>query len=566
MLPRPTIAISQGLEGRDEDLDTLTSLFEELQMCSADVANPELDLLTFATMAQYFGVITEVPPPPPPTEDETKPQSVPDSPPRNPFQSSWVPRAQWSADADSPMKTEEINPEPYALDDVDTGAYFGPAAHREGGCDPGPPENAIGDSLDDMVDFDEYCKKPKTANGTPVGTMQASTSTTPSRASSLPVHIRSPSGNPIIGIIYLINTQDSTDYLRTGELNIGVIIDKKYRRNGYALDAVRKVLDSAFKEQECLRVQAVLIDGPLKHAAMTVFMKAGFGHEGTRRRAFRSPYDAELKDVTYLGLLATDWVIRSGVGVQNARFNVAPPTLWDEMFARHQREREELLRWEEKSSLKRTCSTETIRELASPSTLEQVERAKQEEATPDLGSGSKGKTPASPPYSSSDEWKSPFVVHSPATEPSDVVYTAKGKGIGGRRTKRTRSVLDSSDDWSRKKPAVSFNVDFGAVLSDPDPVPSSITPSAMRTPSHPSTSASENSNTAQTVQPHMAMRGGSPTLSELSTAESDLSSEWSWSSASGSQWDMVSDIQGDDFDLNYQQLNIRGESEAREIR
>lgn len=89
----------------------------------------------------------------------------------------------------------------------------------------------------------------------------------------------------------------------------------------------------------------------------------------------------EFKDVTYLGLLATDWILRriplsgdlssasSTSGALPAhRFSVAPTSLWEEMFARHQREREELLRWEESNDsagnrrLKRYASNETIKE------------------------------------------------------------------------------------------------------------------------------------------------------------------------------------------------------------
>lgn len=81
-----------------------------------------------------------------------------------------------------------------------------------------------------------------------------------------------------------------------------------------------------------------------------------------RRRGFRSPYDSSFKDVTYLGLLATDYLMR---GYGNRTWGAAPKSMWDELFARHQREREELLRWEERHSttkLKRYASTDTIKQ------------------------------------------------------------------------------------------------------------------------------------------------------------------------------------------------------------
>ena len=67
------------------------------------------------------------------------------------------------------------------------------------------------------------------------------------------------------------------------------------------------------------------------------------------------------KDTTYLAMLDTDWFVRS-------YFKPAPKTLWDEMFSRHQKEREDLLRWEHDSGkLKRQASAETVRLESAPS-------------------------------------------------------------------------------------------------------------------------------------------------------------------------------------------------------
>jgi hypothetical protein len=71
--------------------------------------------------------------------------------------------------------------------------------------------------------------------------------------------------------------------------------------------------------------------------------------------------DQEWKDVEYLSILDTEFLMRG-------YFSPAPKSLWDEMLARHQREREELLRWEAKhhnvadrrKNLRRVESTETI--------------------------------------------------------------------------------------------------------------------------------------------------------------------------------------------------------------
>jgi len=66
-------------------------------------------------------------------------------------------------------------------------------------------------------------------------------------------------------------------------------------------------------------------------------------------------------------MLDTDWVMRTSI---SPRFRVAPKSLWDELFARHQREREELLRWEERNyPLKRSISMETVRNIVAPSSV-----------------------------------------------------------------------------------------------------------------------------------------------------------------------------------------------------
>ena len=85
-----------------------------------------------------------------------------------------------------------------------------------------------------------------------------------------------------------------------------------------------------------------------------MLLNSGFSREGVGRREFFSPITHEWKDVFYYAILATDWVFDNN----NAR--PRPKTLWEDLFVHHQREREELLRMEEKT-LKRSTSSETIR-------------------------------------------------------------------------------------------------------------------------------------------------------------------------------------------------------------
>jgi len=64
--------------------------------------------------------------------------------------------------------------------------------------------------------------------------------------------------------------------------------------------------------------------------------------------------------VTTLAIVVTDWYIH----VRNRNgFESAPYSLWDVLFARHQQEREELLRWEDRLS-HQGSSLETISEAA----------------------------------------------------------------------------------------------------------------------------------------------------------------------------------------------------------
>jgi hypothetical protein len=87
---------------------------------------------------------------------------------------------------------------------------------------------------------------------------------------------------------------------------------------------------------------------------MAIFLDSGFVHEGIRRRSIYVSNDGSWKDVTYFALLDTEWAMRAFI-------KPAPKNLWEEMFARHEKEREELLRWEEAKMLKRTISVDTIR-------------------------------------------------------------------------------------------------------------------------------------------------------------------------------------------------------------
>jgi RimJ/RimL family protein N-acetyltransferase len=197
-----------------------------------------------------------------------------------------------------------------------------------------------------------------------------------------------------IGLLYLTSTPHHN--APAGDLNIGIVLDAASRGRGYARQAVALVLAWVFEDAKFHRVQAAVLDSPEMPRALSLFTKMGFGHEGTRRRSVFSPAEGAWKDATYLAMLDTEWMMR-------AFYTPAPKSLWDEMFARHHREREELLRWDAtKSKLQRMSSAETLRNAA---------------PTPDPG----------PSRSSTS---------SPDSAPSDVLPLLKDKG------KRKRGVSD----------------------------------------------------------------------------------------------------------------------------
>ncbi|KAJ6484368.1 hypothetical protein C8R47DRAFT_980819 [Mycena vitilis] len=159
-----------------------------------------------------------------------------------------------------------------------------------------------------------------------------------------------------VGIIYLTAPPLSiSPPQQIGEMNFGIILGSAHRGKGYAREAIQLVLKYAFNDAHCHRIQASLLSLSSKDRMVSLLTQLRFGHEGTKRRSFFNPMIREWQDVTTLAILDTDWAMRGF-------FKPAPKTLWDELFARHQRERDELLRWEEdQSRLKRTASSETIR-------------------------------------------------------------------------------------------------------------------------------------------------------------------------------------------------------------
>jgi len=156
------------------------------------------------------------------------------------------------------------------------------------------------------------------------------------------------------------------------EYNICVGISDNFQSQGLGTIGIAHGLEMAFETLHAHRVQARILHhsswNEQPHSAEQSFTRAaravgkfihlGFTHEGVRRRVMMHPTNGIWADVTVLAMLDSDWLVRN--------YRKPPPkmSVWDEMFTRHKREHEALLTMEERG-LKRTRSTETVRDLRS---------------------------------------------------------------------------------------------------------------------------------------------------------------------------------------------------------
>lgn len=142
------------------------------------------------------------------------------------------------------------------------------------------------------------------------------------------------------------------------EYNMGFAVLPSFTNDGLATQLVAHTLSIAFDALGAHRVQARVLHSNTGAPALALraLVGWGFAHEGVQRRAFMHPRDSCWVDGSVLALLASDWATRT-------RERPPSQTLWDEMFTRHQREREELLQWDNAGlpPLKRSASNETIR-------------------------------------------------------------------------------------------------------------------------------------------------------------------------------------------------------------
>ena len=68
-----------------------------------------------------------------------------------------------------------------------------------------------------------------------------------------------PKSEPI-GIIYLASSQNVDDPMQRGQLNIGIYVAPKYIEELGVVPAIKEVVNEAFHDSNCLRVQAIIVD------------------------------------------------------------------------------------------------------------------------------------------------------------------------------------------------------------------------------------------------------------------------------------------------------------------
>ncbi|KAJ7770464.1 hypothetical protein B0H16DRAFT_1306923 [Mycena metata] len=368
------ILISDGLEGQDDNFESLMTLWEDLQLSSFEVAaqQPSMDVISFAHAAFFFGVITRVAP----TSDESK-EAVPEpelpsalNPPE-----AWFPKSttvqSWLEDwaesdislpSSSTPQVQNRKAAP-ALKSTPVDPWLAPLRVADT-----PRQSAIDDAM--LEDLNEWGPAIWSNNGG-ASSSRVGTSLTPRLAGTgdykpsfydtdkRPKTVENT--NRAIGIIYLaVSPLSHSPHGQVGELNLGIILNKAHRGKGYAREAIQLALKYAFEVKNCHRIQASLLSLSTKDRMVSLLTQLRFGHEGTKRRSFFNPLMGEWQDVTTLAILDTDWAMRS-------YYKPAPKSLWDELFLRHERERDELLRWEEDNNrLKRTASMVTIRGAEAP--------------------------------------------------------------------------------------------------------------------------------------------------------------------------------------------------------
>jgi len=90
-----------------------------------------------------------------------------------------------------------------------------------------------------------------------------------------------------------------------GKANIGYWIGKKYWRKGYGTEALKAILDFAFKKLKLRRIEAEVFVG--NSSSGKLLEKFGAKKEGLKRKACKCKADNKIKDKYVYGLLKEEY-------------------------------------------------------------------------------------------------------------------------------------------------------------------------------------------------------------------------------------------------------------------
>lgn len=328
------------------------------------------------------------------------------------------------------------------------------------------------------------------------------------------------------------------------EANVGIIISECYQRKGFAREAVELALKWAFEDLKFHRIQAAFMNNAQKDRAMRLFVGQGFAHEGTRRRSVFQPERGGVvgvwKDVTYLAMLDTEWTLRNVL-----KHKATVPTLWDEMFARHARERDEMVKWDEKHNrIRKVSSTETLRD--KENSRQQADRTIIDAWPSDMSSSScqsssYGSVPPSPNPGAADiskamreylDFRESHPRWSPSQELDDVSRQSSPSPYDFYIPSESTPILDPP-----RSPSVPSSVSEFESEDESDVAPS------WRALRRISASGSQLSWTQRPLIPTIISRPGSAASSGSSDSESwsDASAGDGVDGSDGSDWDMMSE-------------------------
>jgi len=233
------VYLTQGLQGRDDQIDVLVDLFEESQTVTVETANPMLDLISFAQDCTEF----------------------------------------WLIDVDDARLTAQN------LNDAIQEEFMFTNALGLYPSDPLKPNHTTTKPLD--TNISNECQQQLSSHPSSLAIERKTTGINatpqyhPSRLSPqlLPSafyigdNFRHSADISLAGFIYLLPSSTYPDILHFQEYNIGIVLLPKWRNRGVAARTLYSAIDLAFSKPNVHRIQAQLIDCYKNMQALRLFTR-----------------------------------------------------------------------------------------------------------------------------------------------------------------------------------------------------------------------------------------------------------------------------------------------------